>query len=170
MQALDPAYLSGAVIHDCAPDFKGRRVLRLVQRGSLQDLAAGHGVRERVAEGDGRVNGVGGCAGSGGEMGLGSWTRFWGGFGEPLYDDDADGFLLCEMAVYVDDAYGEEPGFVAERRPRAVVDVYCAMGREAVQDPEVAVSNGVGDGEEGRVKGDWFLWLGGWSSFKMRVL
>lgn len=58
------------------------------------------------------------------------------------------------MAFYVDDAGGQEACFVGEGFPCAVVDVDGSVGGEAVEDPEVAVADGVGDGEEAGVEGD----------------
>lgn len=68
--------------------------------------------------------------------------------GKAFNDYDADGFLLGEVAVYVDDANGEEASFVGKGFPGAVVDVDGSVRGEAVQDPEVAVANGVRDWEE----------------------
>ena len=71
------------------------------------------------------------------------------GMGRQAFNDhDADGFLLSEVALYVNDADGEEAGFVREGFPGAVVDVDGSVRGEAVQDPEVAVADGVRDWEE----------------------
>ena len=113
------------------------------------------------AGGDGGV-GAGGfwSGGRGRGCGLGEGSGFGArgvvrvGGGKALDDDDADGFLLGEVAFYVDDADGEEAGFIRERFPRAVVDVDGSVGGEAVEDPEVAVADGVGDWEEAGVEGD----------------
>lgn len=99
---------------------------------------------ERVADGDRGVDAMGRGAGRGG-------LGFWRAFCEALDDDEADGFLLGEVAVYVDNTDGEEAGFVAERCPGAVVDVDGAMWSEAVEDPEVAIADGVRDGKEAGV-------------------
>ena len=68
--------------------------------------------------------------------------------GEALDDENADGFLLGEIPVYVDDADREETRFVAQGGPGALIDVDGSMRGEAVQDPEVAVADGVRNGEE----------------------
>ena len=71
--------------------------------------------------------------------------------GEPFNDDDADGFLLGEVAVYVYDSHWQQTSFVAERGPGAVVNVYCSVWGEPMQNPEVAVADRVGDREEAGV-------------------
>jgi hypothetical protein len=75
---------------------------------------------------------------------MGLWARFR----ESLDDEDADGFLLGEVPVYVNYANWEKAGFIVECVPGALVDVNRSMGREAVQDPEVAVADGMGYWEE----------------------
>ena len=55
------------------------------------------------------------------------------GMGRQAFNDhDADGFLLSEVALYVNDADGEEAGFVVERVPCALVDVDYSVGGKAV--------------------------------------
>lgn len=63
--------------------------------------------------------------------------------GESFYDDEADGFLLCEMAFHVYDADREEVCFIGEGVPSAVVDVDGTVRCEAMQEPKVAVANGM---------------------------
>jgi hypothetical protein len=74
-----------------------------------------------------------------------------GGAGETLDDDYADGFLLGEVAVYVYDADREQPCFIAECGPGTLIDVYRSVWSEAVQDPEVAVADGVRYWQETRM-------------------
>ena len=60
--------------------------------------------------------------------------------------------MLCELALDVHDAGGEEAGFGSERTVGAVVYVEGAVGGEAVQEPEGAVADGERVGDEARVQ------------------
>lgn len=60
--------------------------------------------------------------------------------------------MLAEISFHVDDADGEEVGFVAEGGVGAGVDVDCSVGGEAVEEPEVAVADWIGGGEEACVE------------------
>lgn len=62
-----------------------------------------------------------------------------------------DAFLLAEVSFDVDNADWEEVGFVGEGGVGASVDVDCSMGRKAMEEPEVAVADGGGGGEEAGV-------------------
>ena len=56
--------------------------------------------------------------------------------------------MLAEGAFDVDDADGEEVGFVGEGGVGAGVDVDCSVRGEAVEEPEVAVADWIVGGEE----------------------
>src|SRR4051812_10971280 len=98
---------------------------------------------EWVPDGNWGVDAMGQGAGCGGWLLVGRGRSGWG-FGvvvsilKPFYYDDADGFLLRKVSVYVYNANGEETRFVAQSGPCALVNVYGAVRSEAVQDPEVA--------------------------------
>ena len=99
-------------------------------------------------------DGMGGCARGDGRDGSRGFGGDFGTRGWEAFDDyDADGFLLGEVAVDVNDADGEKAGLVREGFACAGVDVYGSVGSEAVQDPKVAVADGVRDGEEACVEG-----------------
>lgn len=63
-------------------------------------------------------------------------------------------FLLGKKPFDVHHADGQKPGFAEQRLVGALVDVQRAVRAEAVQDPEVAVADGRGGGEEARMEGD----------------
>ena len=69
-----------------------------------------------------------------------------------IEDAETHAFLLAEIAFDVYDADGEEVSFVGEGGVGAGVDVDCAVRGEAVEEPEVAVADGVGGGEEAGVQ------------------
>lgn len=71
---------------------------------------------------------------------------------EAVHDDEADGLLLRKVALDVEDARGEEARFAEEGAVGSRVDVERAVGLEAVDEPEVAVADGVRGGEEAGVQ------------------
>ena len=64
------------------------------------------------------------------------------------------GLLLSKEALDVDHADGKQAGLTQQCLVRALVDVQSAVWTQAVQDPEVAVADGRGGGQEPRVEGD----------------
>ena len=71
------------------------------------------------------------------------------------------GFLLSKETLDVDHADGQKAGFAEQSLVSALVDVQSAVRAQAVQDPEVAVADGRGRGEEARVQGDLAAVVGG---------
>ena len=69
-----------------------------------------------------------------------------------VQDAETNALLLPEVSFDGDDADGEEVRFVAEGGVGASVDVDCAVRGEAVKEPEVAVADGRGGGEEAGVQ------------------
>ena len=83
------------------------------------------------------------------------WGGDWGRCAaEALDHHDAHGFLLGEVAINVSNTHRQKPCFVVERLESSVVDVDRPVRRETVQNPEVAVSYWVRDGQEACVKRD----------------
>lgn len=79
---------------------------------------------------------------------------------ETLNDDQSHSFVLRECPGDIDDADGEEAGFLGEGEMCTGIDVDGPVGCETVEEPEIAVSDGVGGGDEagveGSLQGCWF--------------